>query len=241
MALEKVDILAIGVHPDDVELSCSGTILKAIAAGKKVGLLDLTQGELGTRGSAELRLKEAAAAEEILGVSFRVNLGLKDGFFENKEEAQRMIIEVIRACRPDVVLCNALRDRHPDHGRSAELQKTATFLSGLRKIATQWDGEDQLEWRPRLVLHYIQDYFMEPTIVVDVSEFWERRMESVMAYGSQFYNPKSDEPESAISSKAFLEVINGKAQMFGRYIDAEYGEGFIAERPIGISEITELI
>jgi bacillithiol biosynthesis deacetylase BshB1 len=241
MTLDKVDILAIGVHPDDVELSCSGTLLKSIAAGKRVGLLDLTQGELGTRGSGEIRLKEADRAKEIMGAAFRINLGLRDGFFENNEAAQLKVIEVIRACRPDVVLCNALRDRHPDHGRSAELQKVSCFLSGLRRIETSWDGQAQEAWRPRLVLHYIQDYFDEPSVVVDITPFWEKRMETVMAYGSQFYDPNSKEPMSSISSKAFLESIEGKGRIYGRYIGADYGEGFITERPLGVNLLDDLI
>ncbi|NQV53551.1 MAG: bacillithiol biosynthesis deacetylase BshB1 [Flavobacteriales bacterium] len=240
MALEKVDILAIGVHPDDVELSCSGTLLKAVAAGKKVGILDLTMGELGTRGSGELRLKEAEAAAKILKTSFRVNAGLRDGFFENNEDAQLRIIEVIRACQPDVVLCNALRDRHPDHGRSAELEKVACFLSGLRRIETKHDGVAQEAWRPRLVLHYLQDHFEQPTLVVDITLHWEERTNSIKAYGSQFYNPNSNEPASSISGKEFLEIIEGKAQMYGRYIGATYGEGFISERPIGVDDIRSL-
>lgn len=239
--IEKVDILAIGVHPDDIELSCSGTLIKATTEGKRIGLLDLTQGELGTRGSATLRLQEAEKAAEIIGAKFRVNLGLKDGFFTNDETAQRLIIEVIRASQPQIVLCNALRDRHPDHGRSAELEKTACFLSGLRKIETSIDGVRQLPWRPSLVLHYIQDYFMEPTLVTDITGCWEKKMESILAYGSQFYNPNSDEPESPISSLAFLEILKGRAQNFGRYIGAEFGEGFLAERPIGVKVLSNLI
>ena len=184
--MQKVDILAIGAHPDDVELSCSGTLLKAAADGKTFGLLDLTQGELGTRGSAELRLKEAEASREILGGKFRVNLAMRDGFFENNEENQLKIIEVIRACRPDVLLCNALRDRHPDHGKGAQLQKTAAFLSGLRRIETTYDGEAQEAWRPRLVMHYLQDYFAEPDVVIDVSDHWETRMKSMCYHFNYF-------------------------------------------------------
>jgi bacillithiol biosynthesis deacetylase BshB1 len=240
MELEKVDILAIGAHPDDVELSCSGTLLKAVSEGKKVGLLDLTQGELGTRGSAALRLQEAEAARKIIGASFRLNLGMKDGFFADDEAHQKQIIEVIRACKPDMVLINAPRDRHPDHARSAQLEQKATFLAGLRKIETHWDGKLQEAWRPRLVLHYIQDYFLEPQIVVDITGFWDKKMEAIMAFGSQFYNPQSDEPASAISSKSFLEVLKGRAQMFGRYASFEYGEGFIAERPVGVKRVDDL-
>ncbi|MEQ9186875.1 MAG: bacillithiol biosynthesis deacetylase BshB1 [Cryomorphaceae bacterium] len=237
MAIEKVDILAIGVHPDDVELSCSGTLLKAVAAGKKIGILDLTQGELGTRGSASIRLSEAKAAAQVLKTRFRENANLRDGFFQNDEEAQLKIIRIIRACKPDVVLCNALRDRHPDHPRSAELEKVACFLSGLRRIETETDGKQQDAWRPKLVLHYLQDYFEQPTLVVDISEHWEERMKSILAYESQFYNPNSEEPASSISNKEFLDIVEGKAKMYGRYIGAIYGEGFVAERPIGVQDL----
>ncbi|HAQ72035.1 MAG TPA: bacillithiol biosynthesis deacetylase BshB1 [Flavobacteriales bacterium] len=240
MALEKVNILAIGVHPDDVELSCSGTLIKSVQAGKKVGLLDLTHGELGTRGSGEIRLVEAENARKVIGASFRVNLGLKDGFFENNEAAQMKIIEVIRACQPDIVLCNALRDRHPDHGRSAEMEKVACFLSGLRRIETTWEGVPQKEWRPKQVMHYIQDYFAEPNVVVDISGHWEQKMESILAYSSQFYNPESKDPESPISSKAFLDVLKGRAQNFGRYVNVEVGEGFLVERPVGVQDLNDI-
>jgi bacillithiol biosynthesis deacetylase BshB1 len=240
MELEKVHILAIGAHPDDVELSCSGSLMKAIDAGKKVGLLDLTQGELGTRGSAALRLKEAEASRKLMGAAFRVNLGMKDGFFSDDEAHQLPIIEVIRACQPDIVLVNAPRDRHPDHGKGAQLEHKACFLSGLRRIETSYNGQAQEAWRPRLVLNYIQDYFIEPQIVVDISGYWERKMEAIMCFGSQFYDPNSDEPESSISSKAFLDVLKGRAQTFGRYASFEYGEGFVADRPIGVGALSEL-
>ncbi len=240
MALEKVNILAIGVHPDDVELSCSGTLIKSVLEGKKVGLLDLTHGELGTRGSGELRLVEAENARKVIGASFRVNLGLKDGFFQSDEEAQRKIIAVIRACKPEIVLCNALRDRHPDHARSAELEKIACFLSGLRKIETTWEGVQQAEWRPKQVFHYIQDYFAEPNVVVDITGHWDKKMESILAYSSQFYNPDSKDPESPISSKSFLEILKGRAQNFGRYVNVDFGEGFLIERPLGVQDLNDV-
>lgn len=239
--MNKIDVLAIGAHPDDIELGVSGTILKLIDGGKKVGLCDLTMGELGTRGSGELRLKEAEMARMVLGADFRVNLKMADGFFEVSKNNQIKIIEVIRACKPDIVLCNALSDRHPDHGRGAELQKTACFLSGLRRIETHSNGLRQSEWRPRMVLHYIQDHFMKPDIVVDVTPYWERRMESIMAYSSQFYDPKSNEPQTAISSQEFLKNQEGRGLQIGRYIGAKYGEGLISERPLGIHQITDLI
>lgn len=238
--MEKVDILAIGAHPDDVELSMSGTLLKSVAAGLKVGICDLTQGELGTRGSAELRMEEADKAREVIGATFRVNLGMEDGFFRINKENQLKIIQVIRACQPRIVLLNALEDRHPDHGRGAELQKTSCFLSGLRRIETELNGESQAAWRPELVLHGIQDYFMKPTVVVDISAHWDKKMESILAFSSQFYDPKSDEPESMISGEGFLKTVEGKARDMGRYIKADYGEGFVSERPLGIDQLTLL-
>lgn len=239
--MNKVDVLALGVHPDDVELSCSGVLLKCVDQGLKVGICDLTQGELGTRGSAALRLEEAEKARQILGAGFRINLGMADGFFEDNEANQRKIIEVIRACRPDVLLCNAPSDRHPDHGRSAQMQKVAAFLSGLRKIETFHEGKAQEAWRPKLVLHYIQDYFIEPDVVIDITPYWSRKMEAIMAFSSQFYNPKSNEPASAISSKEFLQVVEGRSQMFGRYIQVPHAEGFVSDRPLGVKGVMDLI
>ena len=231
--MNKVDILAIGVHPDDVELGCGGTLIKEVKNGRRVGICDLTQGELGTRGSADIRLVEAEAAREIIGADFRVNLGLPDGFIESNKQSQLKIIEIIRASQPDVVICNALQDRHPDHGRSAELEKVACFLSGLRRIETSHDGVEQTVWRPKVVLHYIQDRFLVPDIVVDITDCWDQRMKAILAFSSQFYDPKSNEPESAISSKEFLELQRGRGLQMGRYIGASFGEGFISERPLG--------
>lgn len=239
--INKVDILAIGAHPDDVELACCGTLMKSIAEGKKVGICDLTQGELGTRGSGELRLEEAERARAIIGADFRVNLGMADGFFDVNQENKLKIVEVIRACRPDIVLCNALSDRHPDHGRSAELEKVACFLSGLRRIETSYHGQAQEPWRPRLVLHYIQDNFLNPDIVVDVSPFWERKMEAIKAFSSQFYDPKSKEPASSISSKDFMDMVEGRGLNMGRYLFARYGEGYQCERPLGVESVFDLL
>ena len=239
-AMEKVDILTIAAHPDDVELSCSGTLIKSIEAGKTVGICDLTQGELGTRGSAEIRLQEARIAQGIIGAAFRINLGMEDGFFQVNRENQIKIIEVIRACQPDIVLLNALVDRHPDHGKGAELQKTACFLSGLRKLETEYNGEQQECWRPNLVLHTIQDRFMKPTIVVDVTSSWDKKMEAIKAFSSQFSDPKSSKPESMISGEGFLKNILGRGRDMGRLIHAEYGEGFVSERPVGIADLTLL-
>lgn len=235
--MNKVDILAIGVHPDDVELSCAGTLIKHKEAGMKIGVCDLTQGELGTRGSAELRLEEAEEARKIIGADFRINLGMADGFFDITKENRIKIIEVIRASQPKVLLLNALNDRHPDHGRSAVLEKEAAFLSGLRRIETSINGESQKAWRPSLVLHYIQDYFTQPDLVVDISEEWDGKMQAIMAFGSQFYNPENKEPESPISSKEFMQVIEGRALNYGRYIGATYGEGYHCERPLGVSDL----
>jgi N-acetylglucosamine malate deacetylase 1 len=238
--MNKVDILAMAAHPDDVELGCAGTLMKAVSEGKHVGICDLTRGELGTRGNAQLRLKEADKGRQIIGADFRVNMEMADGFFEISEENKLKLIQVIRACKPEVVLCNALSDRHPDHGRGAELQKLACFLSGLRKIETEFEGKIQEEWRPKVVLHYGQDVFHTPDILVDITAFWSKKMEAVNAFSSQFYNPESTEPMSSISSKQFLEVVEGRGKTFGRYMSVDYAEGFRTERPLGVSNVTEL-
>jgi bacillithiol biosynthesis deacetylase BshB1 len=237
----KLDILAIGVHPDDVELSCAGTILKHIAFGKKCGILDLTSGELGTRGSGELRLTEAANSAKILGVSIRDNLKMADGFFKNDKEHQLEIIKKIREFQPEIILCNAITDRHPDHGRAAALVSEACFYSGLIRIETKQNGANQQAWRPKAVYHYIQDRQLKPDFVVDVSSFFEKKMEAIQAFKSQFYNPNSNEPVSAISVKNFLEVVKGKMAVFGRDAGFEYAEGFTVERTIGIDNIFNIL
>ncbi|PCI93996.1 MAG: bacillithiol biosynthesis deacetylase BshB1 [Flavobacteriales bacterium] len=236
----KLDILAIGVHPDDVELSCSGTILKHLAQGKKVGILDLTQGELGSRGTGELRLLEAEKSAKILGVTIRENLGFSDGFFTNDKAHQIEIIKILRKYQPDIVLANAPKDRHPDHGRASQLVSEACFYSGLVKIETELNGENQELWRPKAVYYYIQDRFLKPDFVVDVSEFVDTKMESIMAFSSQFYNPDSDAPETPISGKAFLDFVKARMANFGRDIDVEYAEGYTVERVIGVEDITLL-
>ena len=236
----KIDILAIGVHPDDIELSCSGTIAKHISFGKKVGLLDLTLGELGTRGNAEIRTKEATEAAKILGVSFRTQLKFKDGFFENNEVHQKKIIEVIRKHQPEIILCNAISDQHPDHGRAAKLVSEACFYSGLIKVETRADGENQNAWRPKVVYHYIQDQFIHPDFVIDITDFMEIKHKSIMAYSSQFYNPNSGEPETPISSKAFIETVNSKMALWGRAIGVPYAEGFTVERYPGVNSLFDL-
>ncbi|MFT5667929.1 MAG: bacillithiol biosynthesis deacetylase BshB1 [Vicingaceae bacterium] len=236
----KLDILAIGVHPDDIELSCAGTILKEIAAGKKVGVLDLTHGELGTRGSGPLRLIEAANSAKILGLSCRENIGLADGFFINDQEHILPIVEILRKYQPDIILSNAPKDRHPDHGRASKLTSDACFYSGLRKVETKMNGEIQDAWRPKSIYNYIQDRFIEPDFVVDITPFLKTKMESIKAFSSQFYTPGSDEPESPLTMKNFFEYVESRMIDMGRYIQVDYAEGFLMERPAGIESLTDL-
>jgi bacillithiol biosynthesis deacetylase BshB1 len=234
----KLDILVLPVHPDDAELGCAGTILKEIALGKKVGIVDLTRGELGTRGSAEIRDQEAAESAKILGLTVRDNLSLPDGFFENKKEHQLKVIEVIRRFRPEIVITNAYHDRHPDHGRASDLVEDASFLSGLRKIETGYDGKKQEEWRPNLVLHFIQDNYIKPDILVDVTSHWDKKIESIHAFGSQFYNPDwENEPQTYISSPDFIQVIEARAREFGKSIGVKYAEGFISRKILGVDNL----
>lgn len=237
----KLDVLAFGAHPDDVELGCGGTMLKLKAQGKKTGVVDLTRGELGSRGSAEIRAEEAAVAANIMGVEIRENLGFRDGFFRNDEANQLAIIRVLRKYRPEVVLCNANFDRHPDHGRGFEVVREAAFLSGLRRIETELEGEKQAEWRPKRVFQYIQDHFLAPSFVVDVTEFMEGKMEAVQAYGTQFFNPevKLDAPQTYISSPSFMEQVRARAKEMGQLIGRRYGEGFIAERPVRLDDLLD--
>lgn len=239
--LDKLDILAFGVHPDDVELGCSGTILASVAQGKKVGIIDLTQGELGTRGSAEIRKTEATEAAKVLKVSVRENLEMADGFFQNDEKHQRKVIEVIRKYRPEIVLCNAIEDRHPDHGRSAQLVEDAAFLSGLRKIETLAGGEQQEAWRPKYIFHYLQDRFLQPDFIFDVSDFFEEKLKSVLCYKTQFFNPNLNEPQTYISSPAFLESIKARAMMLGKRIGVQYAEGYITKKMVGINTFDSFI
>lgn len=236
----KLDILAIGVHPDDVELSASGTILKHIALGKTVGMLDLTLGELGTRGSATLRTQEATHAAKILGVSVREQLTMADGFFENNEAHQKLIIQAIRKYQPEIVLCNAVSDRHPDHGRAAKLASDACFYSGLVKIETKENGEVQKPWRPKAVYHYIQDNLLEPDFVIDITAHMDKKTESIMAYSSQFFDPNSKEPTTPISSANFMEYVKAKSSVFGRAINCDYAEGFTVNRYIGVDNLFDL-
>lgn len=236
----KLNILAFGAHPDDVELGCSGAILNEISKGRTAGIIDLTRGELGSRGNAEIREAEAIAAARILGCSIRENLGLEDGFFEQDKLARIRVIETIRKYRPDIVFCNAQDDRHSDHGRGSELVEAAAFLSGLIKIETFQDDELQQPWRPRLVLHYMQDRWIQPDIVVDITAFWEQRMESIKAHRSQFFDPESNEPATYISSRNFFDSIEARAREVGRFAQFTYGEGFSAKRTIGVRSVLDL-
>lgn len=237
----KLDILAFGAHPDDVELGCSGTIAKEISLGKKVGIIDLTRGELGTRGTAETRDAEAAEASRILGVHVRENLNFRDGFFLNDEAHQLEIIKMIRRYQPEIVLCNAIKDRHIDHGKGSKLVSDACFLSGLSKIETELNGQKQTHFRPKLVYHYIQWQNIEPDFVVDISGFMDVKMESVRAYKTQFYNPNSNEPTTPITSKNFLNSVEYRAMDLGRLVGVEYAEGFTAERYLTINSLSNLM
>lgn len=237
----KLDVLAIGAHPDDVELSCAGVLLVEKKNGKKTGIIDLTQGELGTRGSAEIRKEEAEKAGIILEVDVRENLLMEDGFFQNDRLHQVKLIEVIRKYKPEFILCNAPEDRHPDHGRSAKLVSDASFLSGLVKIETTRDGKVQEPWRPKYVLHYIQDRFLQPDFVVDITAVFEKKLESIRAYATQFHNPGMDGPQTYISTPDFLESIIYRSKMFGKMIGVKYAEGFVSEKVIGIKSLEVLI
>ena len=237
----KLDFLAIGAHPDDVELGCSGTLLQQISLGHRTGIVDLTQGELGTRGTAELRKLEAEKAGHILGVNARENLGLPDGFFRADKDALLTLIRAVRKYQPDVVLAPAEYDRHVDHGRAASLVEEACFLSGLIKIETPDGNKKQEAWRPRAVYHYFQDrMFRSPDLIIDITPHFEKKMESIRAYSSQFYQPGSSEPDTYISSKDFMENISSRAREFGRLIGVTYGEGYTVKRSIGSRNLADL-
>jgi bacillithiol biosynthesis deacetylase BshB1 len=237
----KLDILAIGAHPDDVELGCGATVAKEISLGKKIGILDLTRGELGTRGSAEIRAKEAKEAATILNVEVRKNLEFADGFFKNDEKSQLEIIKIIRKYKPEIVLCNAIDDRHIDHGKGSKLVSDACFLSGLIKIETRLNNELQEAWRPKHVYHYIQWKTIEPDFVIDVSGFIDLKIKAVKAYSSQFYNPDSKEAISPITNKNFLDSIAYRAKDLGRLIGVDYAEGFTTERYVAVKSFDNLI
>ncbi|TVP50235.1 MAG: bacillithiol biosynthesis deacetylase BshB1 [Mongoliibacter sp.] len=236
----NLDILVIAAHPDDSELACSGTIASHIQKGYKVGVLDLTRGEMGTRGTPEIRMEESTEAARILGLSMRENLGFEDVFFEDDFQHQLQIIRYIRKLRPQIILANAISDRHPDHGKGGSVASKACFMSGLRKIETDWDGQSQEAWRPKYIYHYIQNNYIKPDFVVDVTEFWDKKMESIKAFKSQFYDPNSNEPESFISSSGFLDFIDARGKEFGHSINARYGEGFTVERMVGIDDLFNL-
>ena len=237
----KLDILAVGVHPDDVELSCAGTLLRQISLGNTVGLLDLTLGELGTRGSATIRTQEAMQAVAMMGASVREQLDLEDGFFVQNRDNLLKIIRIIRKYRPEIILANALEDRHPDHGRAAKLTAEACFLSGLIKIETLDEGKPQEAWRPKVVYHYIQDRSLKPDFAIDISDFVDKKFELIMAYKSQFFNADSSEPMTPISSQSFLDSIRGKDAVYGRYMGVAYAEGFNVARTLGVKDLFDLV
>lgn len=233
----ELDILAIAAHPDDVELCCSGTLSKQIKAGYKAGVVDLTQGEMGTRGTAEVRLQEAEDSRKALGLKVRENLKMDDAFFLNDRAHQLHIIEAIRRYRPRILLTNAIRDRHPDHGRASQLVSEAAFYAGLPKVELQGKAHDLDAWRPESIFHFIQDRYITPDLVVDISEHFEKKMEAIRCFRSQFYDPQSDEPETPLSSPEFLDFVEARAREFGRPIAAEFGEGFTTERPIAVPDL----
>lgn len=237
----KLHILAILTHPDDAELGCGGTLIKHARMGQKVGVLDLTQGELGTRGTPETRLAEAGAAAQIMGLAARENAGIRDGFFRNDEEHQRLLISYIRRWQPDIVITNAPEDRHPDHGRGAALVSDACFLSGLSKIETSWEGENQKAWRPKRVFNLIQDRTLEPTFIVDISKEVETKMEAVRAYKTQFHDPASGEPQTYIATASFLEDILSRDRLWGKRIGTKAGEGFISKNIPGLASLDDLL
>ncbi|MCZ2460849.1 MAG: bacillithiol biosynthesis deacetylase BshB1 [Chitinophagales bacterium] len=238
----KLDILAFGVHPDDVDFSCAGTLLRHIELGKKAGIIDLTAGEMGTRGSGPLRLEEAQKAAKILGVEVRENLRFEDAFFSNDKEHILEVIKMIRKYQPEIVLANAIRDRHPDHGRAAKLLYDACFYSGLIRIETSIDGEQQEAWRPKAVYHYIQDRDIKPDFLVDITPYFDKKIEAILSFSSQFYNPeKKDLPISTLSEKGFLDMFKGRARHYGREANFEKAEGFTVERTPGVNNLFDLL
>ena len=237
----KLNVLVFTAHPDDAELSCSGTIISLVEKGKKVGIVDFTRGEMGTRGTPETRMKESELSAEILGLSVRENLQFQDVFFKNDDEHVLEVVKRIRLYQPDIILANALKDRHPDHSKAAEIVKRAIFLAGLKKIETEIDGKSQDIWRAKNLYHFIQTDWVEPDFVVDVSKHWEKRMQSVHAYKSQFFDPDGMRSNTLISSLEFMHFIEGRAREFGMSIRVQFGEGFVADRKVGVSDISSLI
>lgn len=236
----KLDILVIASHPDDAELGCGGTIVRHIREGKKVGIADLTRGELGTRGTSQTREAEAKAAEKIMGLTVRENLNLPDGFFKNEKEHQLTVVRAIRKYQPEIVLTNAEFDRHPDHGRGSDLVFESCFLSGLAKVETEWEGNKQQAWRPKALYHFIQSQFIVPHFIVDISEVWEKKMEAIRAYKTQFYDPASTEPQTYISNPAFLKMVESRAIEMGHAIGVKYGEGFTSRRWVGVKSLDDI-
>ena len=236
----KLDILVLAAHPDDAELGCAGTILKHVSLGHKVGIIDFTRGELGTRGTPETRDQEAAEAARILGVSARENLNLPDGFFQNDKTHQLSVIHAIRKYRPEIVLANAIYDRHSDHGKAADLAHDSYFLAGLAKIETLEENKAQPAWRPKALYHYIQSQLLQPDIIVDISGFWDKKMEAVRAYKTQFFDEKSKEPETYVSSLDFLRMLEARATEFGHAIGVKYGEGYTVRRFIGVKSLFDI-
>lgn len=236
----KADILVFAAHPDDAEISAAGTIMKHVEMGKKVVIVDLTGGELGSRGSKELRLEEATAASALMGVADRVNLGMADGFFEISKENTMAVIEQVRKYQPEIVLTTAVSDRHIDHGRASKLTAEACFLSGLRRIESSLEGIQQQAWRPKSVYHYIQDYYHHPDFVVDISDYVDRKIEVLKCYGSQFHDPDSKEPLTPISGENFFHFLKGRWAQYGRLINVDYAEGFTVDRAIGVEDLTSL-
>jgi len=239
--MTKLHILAVAVHPDDVELGCAGTLIKHANKGQAVGIVDLTKGELGTRGTPELRLQEAAEAAKVMGISVRENIGMRDGFFTNDEEHQLQLISYIRKYQPDIVIANALDDRHPDHGRAGKLIADACFLSGLTKVNTRWESHPQQAWRPKRVFHMIQDRMQEPSFLVDISDVIKKKMEAIQCYKSQFYNPESDEPKTYIATQDFLEQIKYRDALLGKRIGTKYAEAFVSLNIPGIDDLDSLL
>lgn len=238
----KLDLLAFASHPDDAELGCGGTLIRHIKAGLKVGVVDLTRGELGTRGTPETRAEEAASSTKVMGLAVRENLGLPDGFFQNVEAHQLKLVAALRTYRPEIVLANAVYDRHPDHGKGADIAYTSCFLAGLTKVKTKdAAGKDQEPWRPKALYHYIQSQFIEPDFVVDISTEWEQKMTAIRAYKSQFFDPASREPVTYISTPDFLRMLESRAIELGHAIGVKYGEGFVARRWPGVRSLTDLI
>lgn len=237
----KLDILVLAAHPDDTELGCGGTVAKHVAMGKKVGIIDFTRGELGTRGTVETRFQEASDSAKILGVSARENLSLSDGFFQNSKEDQLKVVRAIRKYQPEIILANAVYDRHPDHGKGAELAYDSCFLAGLVKIVTEENGKAQQAWRPKFVYHYIQSQFITPDFVVDVSAYWDKKMEAIRAFKTQFFDPSSKEPETYISSPAFMSMLEARGLELGHSIGVKYGEGFTVRRVPGVNNLFDLL